>query len=84
MNHTIRINQISAGRYCVTDAATITSTATPIADAALALRAAGRPDSDTLAVVSGDCTILPATIGSILKPRPKVLRSAIESQHRHP
>ena len=79
--HVIRINQISAGRYCVTGAATIGDTNSPIKDAALALRA-GHPNSDLIAVNCGDINILPVSIGSILKPRPKVLRSAIEAQSR--
>jgi len=69
MNHTIRINQISAGKYCVTGATAITSTLTPILDAARALRAAGATDSDTIVATCADVSILPATIGAILKPR---------------
>ena len=41
MRHAIRINQTSAGRYCVVGAVAITNTTTPILDTALALRKAG-------------------------------------------
>ena len=70
MQHHIRINQIAAGRYAISGATAITSSASPIPDAALALRDAGHPDSDLLAVNCGDITILPMSLGSILRPRP--------------
>jgi hypothetical protein len=81
--HRIRINQISAGVYACTGAASILSTPTPIADAARELRKAGHPDSDTIAVDCGEITVMPATIGAILRPRPKVLRSDVERQQHH-
>ena len=69
--HTIRTNQIAAGRYCVVGAGvSILSTSTPVRDAALALREAGHPESDLIAVNCGEITILPVSIGSILRPRP--------------
>jgi hypothetical protein len=64
--HHIRLNQIGAGIYACTGAVQITRTTTPIIDAALALKAAGAPDSDTISAMCGDASILPATIGSIL------------------
>jgi hypothetical protein len=64
--HTIRTNQIAAGRYAVTGAGvSILSTSAPVRDAALALRDAGHPESDLIAVASGEVTILPVSIGSI-------------------
>jgi hypothetical protein len=75
MQHHIRINQISAGRYCVVGSGVqITNTATPIPDAALALRNAGHPDTDTISAMCGDASILPANIGSILSFRPTAER----------
>ncbi len=68
--HTIRTTQIAAGRYAVTGGVSILSTPTPVRDAALALREAGHPESDLIAVASGDCTFVPQTIGAILRPRP--------------
>ena len=68
--HTIRTNMISSGRYAVTGAVSILSTPTPVRDAALALREAGHPKSDLIAVASGEVTIVPVSIGSILRPRP--------------
>jgi hypothetical protein len=82
MRHVIRINQISAGRYCVTGATAIGDTASPVQDAALSLREAGYPDSDLIAVNCGEITVLPASLGSILRPRRKLLRSEIEAQSR--
>jgi hypothetical protein len=72
--HHIRLNQIAAGRYCVTGAVSIANTTTPIPDAALALRNAGHPDTDTISAMCGDCSILPATIGSLLSFRPTARR----------
>jgi hypothetical protein len=69
MQHHIRINQTSAGRYCVVGDVNIPSSTSPIQDAALALREAGHPDPDSIVAVCGDVSILPATIGAILKPR---------------
>ncbi len=57
--HHVRINMISSGRYAVTGSVQITDTPAPIQDAALALREAGHPDSDTVAATSGDVAILP-------------------------
>lgn len=69
--HTLRINQIAAGKYAVTGSGvSILSTPTPVRDAALALREAGHPNSDLAAVASGEVTILPVSIGAILRPRP--------------
>jgi hypothetical protein len=68
--HTIRTNQIAAGKYAVTGAVSILSTPTPVRDAPLALRDAGHPESDLIAVASGDCTFVPQTIGAILRRRP--------------
>jgi hypothetical protein len=73
--HHVRLNQIAAGRYCVTGAVSIANTTTPIPDAAAALKAAGADDSDTIAVACGEITILPMSLGSILKFRP--------TSHRH-
>jgi hypothetical protein len=70
LQHHIRSNQIAAGKYAVTGAVSILSTPTPVRDAALALRAAGHPDSDLIAVNCGDITIVPMSLGSILRPRP--------------
>ena len=67
--HTIRINQVAAGKYCVAGSGvSILSTSTPVRDAALALREAGHPDLDFIAVNCGEITILPVSIGSILRP----------------
>ncbi len=69
--HTIRTNQIAAGKYCLGGSGlSILSTSTPVRDAALALREAGHPESDLIAVASGEVTIVPVSIGSILRPRP--------------
>jgi hypothetical protein len=70
LQHHIRANQIAAGKFAVTGAVSILSTSTPVRDAALALRDAGHPESDLIAVASGDCTFVPQTIGAILRPRP--------------
>jgi hypothetical protein len=77
--HHVRINMISSGRYCVTGACQIASTTSPIQDAALALREAGHPDTDTIVATSGDVAILPATVGSILRPRRRPLQSEIRA-----
>jgi hypothetical protein len=69
MQHQIRLNMIASDKYCVTGATAITSTQTPIQDAALALREAGHPDSDTIVATCADVSILPATLAAILKPR---------------
>jgi hypothetical protein len=67
MRHTIRINQVAAGKYSVVGSGiSITSSPTPVPDAAAALRAAGADDSDLIVATCGDCSILPASIGSIL------------------
>jgi hypothetical protein len=70
MQHKVRINQISSGKYACTGAVNILNTAAPIIDAALALRDAGHPDSDILSITSGECSIIPQTIAAILRPRP--------------
>ena len=70
--------------YACTGAVQITRSSSPVQDAARELRAAGYTNSDTLTVVCGEVTVMPATIGSILRHRPKVLRSAIERRYRHP
>jgi hypothetical protein len=75
--HRVRLNMISSGRYAVTGATTITSTATPIIDAAAALKAAGADDSDLLAVTCGEITVSPATIAAILRPRQTPGRNAV-------
>lgn len=55
--HTIRTNQIAAGKYCLGGSGlSILSTSTPVRDAALALREAGHPESDLIAVASGEVT----------------------------
>jgi hypothetical protein len=77
MRHAIRINQTSAGKYCVVGAVSIANTTTPIIDAALALKAAGADDSDTIAVTCGEITVSPATIAAILRPRKTPNRNAV-------
>ena len=59
-------HQIGAGVYACTGAVQIARTTTPVPDAALALRNAGAPDTDTIIVDCGNVSILPATIGWIL------------------
>ena len=69
MNHTIRINQTSAGKYCVVGAVSIVNTAAPIKDAAAAPRTNGADENDLVIAQCGECSILPTSIGAILKPR---------------
>ena len=77
MQHQIQINA-SADGYGVTGAATIENTARPIQDAALALKAAGAADFDTLLVSGPDVpTFIAQTLAAILKPRPAPLRSEV-------
>jgi hypothetical protein len=64
--HRIRLNQIGPSVYAVTGAVQITRTTAPIIDTAAALKAAGADDADTIVATCGDCSILPASIGSIL------------------
>jgi hypothetical protein len=64
--HHVRLNQIGPSVYACTGAVQITRTASPIPDAAAALRKAGAPDSDIISAMCGNASILPATIGSIL------------------
>ncbi len=70
MQHHVKLNQTSAGKYVCTGAVSITSTPTPILDAARELKAAGADDADILSVSCGDVSIIPQTIGAILRPRP--------------
>jgi hypothetical protein len=68
--HAIRINQVAAGRYAVTGSGiSIAATTTPIIDAALALRESGYPEADSIIVTCGGVSVLPASIGAVLKPR---------------
>ena len=86
MNHP-HPNPASAepGRYIVTGACRVDSTADPIRDAARALKSASASDFDTLMASGPEIpSFIAQSLHSILEPRPKVLRSAIEGQHRHP
>jgi hypothetical protein len=69
MRHTIRINQTSSGKYCVIGSANITSTTAPIIEAARELLARGASPDDEIVVDCGEVSVLPASIGSILRPR---------------
>ena len=66
MIHRIRLNQIGPSIYACTGAVSIARTTTPVPDVAAALRRAGHPDTDLIAVDCGNVSILPATIGRIL------------------
>jgi hypothetical protein len=83
MHHTIRISQISSGKYAVTGSANITSTSSPVPDAARELLARGASLSDELRVNCGVVSILPQTLARLTAPRRKVLRSEIEHQQRY-
>ena len=81
MRHHITISPAAReGHYRVAGAAEIEATDTPIVAAALALHAAGAANSDTIRATGLDVTFVDMTIGSILKPRLKVLRSEIKRQ----
>ena len=70
MQHRIQIHPSNRpGRHNVTGACRVDYTATPISDAARAILAAGASPSDMLHVAGGDVTILPMSLGSILRPR---------------
>jgi hypothetical protein len=69
MQHHIRLNMIASGKYCVTGAVAIANTTAPIPDAALALRDARASPDDELHAVCGEVSILPMSLGAILKPR---------------
>ncbi len=78
MQHQIQINAVADG-YRVTGAVTIADTARPVQDAALALKAAGASDSDTLLASGPEIpTFVAMSLAAILKPRVKPLRSEIE------
>ena len=68
--HTIRTNQIAAGRYAVTGAVPFYRLRRPSETPRSRSATAGHPESDLIAVASGDCTFVPQTIGAILRPRP--------------
>ena len=66
--------------YNVAGAVAIADTPTPVVcGSAEALREAGHPDSDILHVVSPDVTIIPASLGSILRPRAPMRNSDVKA-----
>lgn len=75
MQHRIQVHPSNRpGLYNVSGACRVDSTATPIPDAARALKANGASDDD-LVHVAGALTVADTTLGAILKPR--------HTSHRH-
>ena len=77
---THRINIHGAGPYTVEHAGKtiVTNSVTPIHDAARALKAAGAHDRDVLHAMFGGCSIMPAALGAITRPRAEVRKSDIK------
>ena len=81
--HKIRLIPASAGKYDVDHNGSIivADSAKPIINSALALKALGAGDLDTLQASGADCTFSPMTIGKLAAPRPRTLRSVADYQH---
>jgi hypothetical protein len=77
LRHNITISPTDReDRYRVRGAVALDSMASPIPDAARALKANGGSDDDLVHVNWRDCTVVPQTIGAILKSCPTPNRHA--------
>jgi hypothetical protein len=84
MQHQLRLHSAGDGKYSVTlDGRTlVNNSASPILDAALALKSSGLADDHDLVSVTGaDFAFIPTPIHRLLAPRYRTLRSTADYQH---
>ena len=69
------------GHHTVSGAVSVASTASPVIEAAKALKAAGANDRDLIRVVCADINFSPVSVGAVLKLRAPLRQSDVKRAH---